>query len=317
MNVIDFEVSLPQLRCFIAVVDAGSVAKAGRRLGMSAASVSKAITRLEQGAGVKLLHRSTHALSLTEDGEALLDPAREAVRAVEAFEDAASQSADGGNGGVVRMTGSVGLVRHVVAPLMGAFARLHPDIRLDVRATNEIVDLADGGIDLALRSGSLTGVPGHLQQAWFSFPWVICAAPGYLDRRSRPLTIAELDSHDLIGFRNRRTGQVQPWPYRTENGGAAGRYVPDARLSFDDGDAVWDAMKVGAGIACAPLWLAAPSLRNGSAVELLAGWRDADVSVAMLRRESRVTPGRLTKLMAFLANRGPKLGDFAQAERAQ
>ena len=310
MNPIDFEVSVPQLRCFIAVVSAGSVAEAGRRLGMSAASVSKAVTRLEEGAGVRLLHRSTHALSLTKDGEALLGPAREAVRAAQAFEDAVAHAADDGDLGVVRLSGAVGLVRHVVAPLMGEFARLHPGIRLDVRATNETVDLADGGIDLALRSGPLSGVPGHLRQTWFGFPWVICAAPGYLDRRPAPLTMPELDSHDLIGFRNNRTGQVQPWRHRMAAGGAGGSYDPRAGLSFDDGDAVWGAMLAGAGIACAPLWLAAASLRNGTAVELLAEWRDADASVAMLRRDRRATPGRLTTLMAFLGARAPSLGDL-------
>ncbi len=69
-------------------------------------------------------------------------------------------------------------------------------------------------------------------------------------------------------------------------------------------------MLAGAGIACAPLWLAATSLRNGTAVELLAKWRDADASVAMLRRNRRLTPGRLTTLMAFLSARAPEFGDL-------
>jgi len=310
MNGIDFEVSVLQLRCFIAVVSAGSVAEAGRRLGMSAASVSKAITRLEESAGVKLLHRSTHAMSLTEGGEALLQPAREAVRAAQAFEDAAAHAADSADVGVVRLSGAVGFVRHVVVPLMGEFIRLFPGIRLDVRATNEIVDLAEGGVDLAIRSGSLSGVPGHLQQTWFSSPWVICAAPSYLDRRPAPLTIPELDGHDLIGFRNHRTGRVQPWPHRTPTGDAGGSYDFQPRHAFDDGDAVWSAMLAGAGIACAPLYLAATSLRNGTAVELLAQWRDADVNVAMLRRDRRLTPGRLTTVMTFLSARAPNLADL-------
>lgn len=309
MNGIDFEVSVPQLRCFIAVVSAGSVAEAGRRLGMSAASVSKAITRLEEAAGVRLLHRSTHAMSLTNEGEALLGPARDAVHAAQAFEDAVAHAADGGDAGVVRLTGAVGLVRHVVVPLLGELARLHPDIRLDVRATNEIVDLADGGIDLALRSGSLAGVPGHLHQSWFSCPWVICAAPSYLARRPAPRAVAQLDGHDLIGFRNQRTGRVEPWPHRTPSG-VSGRYDVKPRFAFDDGDAVWGATLTGAGIACAPLYLAAAALRNGSAVELLSDWRDAEVSVAMLRRDRRLTPGRVTTVMTFLGALAPKLDDL-------
>lgn len=304
MNAIDFEVSVPQLRCFIAAVSAGSVAEAGRRLGMSAASVSKAITRLEEGAGVRLLHRSTHAMSLTDEGEALLGPARDAVRAAQTFEDAIAHAADGGDKGVVRLTGAVGCVRHVVVPLMGEFARLHPEIRLDVRATNEIVDLADDGIDLALRSGSLAGLPGHLHQTWFSCPWVICAAPSYLERRPAPRTVRELDGHALIGFRNQRSGRVQPWPRK------GGAYELAPHLAFDDGDAVWSAMLAGAGIACAPLYLAAASLRTGTAVELLVDSRGADFSVAMVRRERRLTPRRLTTVMAFLSVRAPTLDDL-------
>ena len=310
MDIIDSEVSVPQLRCFIAVVSAGSVAAAGRRLGLSAASVSKAISRLEESAGVRLLHRSTHAMSLTEDGEALLAPARDAVLAAQAFQDAAGQAADGGETGVVRISAAVGFVRHVLAPLMGDFAERHPAIRLDIRASNEIVDLADDGIDLALRSGTLAGVPEHLQQNWFTAPWVVCAAPSYLGRRSTPKAVAELDGHDLIGFRNHRTGRVQSWPYSTLGGDAGGRYAPKPRLAFDDGDAVWGAMLAGAGLACAPLWLAAASLRDGSAVEVLADFRGAGVGISMLRRDRRLTPGRLTSVMAFLDGHPPNLTDL-------
>jgi DNA-binding transcriptional LysR family regulator len=275
-------------------------------------AVTKALTRLEEGTGVRLLHRSTHAMSLTEEGEALLEPAREAVRAAQAFEDAVAHVADRGEEGVVRITGAVGFVRHVVVPLLGELARRHPGIRLDIRATNEILDLADDGIDLALRSGSLAGLPGHLHQTWFSFPWVICAAPSYLERVSAPRTVAELDGHELIGFRNHRTGRVAAWPHKAAagEGGVDGRYEPSPSLSFDDGDAVWGAMLAGAGIACAPLYLAAASLRSGAAVEVLAEWRAAPVSVAMVRRDRRLTPGRLTTLMAFLSVRAPDLRDL-------
>lgn len=303
---LDLDVSVLQLRCFITVVSAGSVAEAGRKLGISAASVSKAIRRLEDAAGVRVLHRSTHAMSLTVDGEALLAPAREAVRAAQAFEDAAAHVADGGEAGVVRVTGALGCVRHVVAPLVGELARAHPDIRLELRATNEIVDLADEGIDLALRTGPLTRLPGHIQHTWFGAPWVLCAAPGYLARHPAPRTIRELADHELIAFRNRRSGRVEPWPHK------GGRYEPTPRLAVDDGDAAWEAMLAGAGIACAPLYLAAAALRSGGAVELLPGLRGADVRVAMVRRERSLTPARVTKLIEFLVAHTPSFRDLAR-----
>ena len=310
MAQIDSEVSVAQLRCFVTVIEVGSIAEAGRRLGMSAASVSKAIARLEESVGARLLHRSTHALSLTEDGEALLESARRVVDAARSFQDAAAGAVGGADKGIVRVSAPVAFVRHVLAPLIADFARVQPDIRLDIRANNEMADLAEEGIDLALRSGSLAGVPGHLQQAWFSFPWVICAAPSYLEQHTTPQHPDDLDRHDAIGFRNRRTGQVQGWPVRSLSETAGKQYPPATRFAFDDGDAVWDAMLAGAGIACAPLWLAASALRSGHAVEVLRAWRDKDVTISMLRREREMTPGRISVLMDYLRTRAPRLDDL-------
>lgn len=303
MAAFDFEVSVPQLRCFLAVVDAGSVAEAGRRLGTSAASVSKAVTRLEDGAGVRLLHRSTHAISLTDAGEGLVDPARDAVRAADAFAERAAHAGDRGDAGIVRLTAATGMVRHVLAPLMGELARVHPDIRVDIRVTNRVLDLAETSVDLAVRSGPFDGLPGHVAQAWFASPWVLCTTPDYLARRGRPGALRDLDAHDLVAFRN-GSGRVQPWPHR------AGAYVPSTRFTFDDGDAVWAAMLAGAGIACCPLYLAASSLRSGAAVEVLAKHRAAPVPIALLRRDRRLTPGRLKKLLAFLGKHAPDLTDL-------
>ena len=300
----EFELSVPQLRCFVAVAAAGSVAEAARRLGMSAASVSKAIARLEDGAGIRLLHRSTHAMSLTDDGRALLEPARETLRAAQAFEDVVAQTADGGSTGTVRITAAVAFVRSVLVPLLGELARLHPEIRLDIRATNELVDLADEGIDLAIRSGSLARVPGHVHQLWFTCPWIMCAAPTYLAQHPAPRSIAELAGHAVVGFRNQRTGRVQPWPHRD------GSYEPQPLVTFDDGEAAFGAIVVGAGIGCVPLYLAAPALRAGAVVEVLGDARGDEISISMIRRERRLTPSRLAAVMSFLAARAPELADL-------
>ncbi len=302
----ELDVSLPQLRCFIAVVEASSLAEAGRRLGMSAASVSKAIARLERSVGSRLLHRSTHAFSLTLEGEALLGPAREVLAAASGFRKAAGEGT--AVGGTIRITAPVGFCRVVLAPLLSAFRRIHPSVDLDVRATNDIVSLADDGIDVALRSGSLTRIPGHVQQRWFSFPWVLCATPGYLERRGVPQTVNDLADHDLVGFRNTRTGQVQSWPYHSENGGSA-RFTPSPGLAFDDGESGWRAALAGAGIACTPLWMAADELRGGLVVEVLSALRDQPVDVSIIRRERRLTPPRVTALIEHLFANTPTLHD--------
>lgn len=302
----ELDVSLPQLRCFVAVVEAASLAEAGRRLGTSAASVSKAIARLEQSVGARLLHRSTHAFSLTPEGEALLEPAREVIAAAAGFRRVAG---DGVNvGGTIRISAPVGFCRVVLAPLLAGFRQEHPSVQIDVRATNDMVELANDAIDIALRSGSLARTPGHVQQRWFSFPWVLCAALDYLERRGMPATIRDLADHELIGFRNTRTGQVQPWPYRSDDGASA-RFTPAAGMAFDDGESGWQAALAGAGIACTPLWMAASSLREGRMVELLPAYRDQCVDMSIVRLERRLTPVRVAALMHYLLAHPPALPD--------
>jgi DNA-binding transcriptional LysR family regulator len=307
----ELDISLSQLRCFIAVVDAGSLAEAGRQLGMSTASVSKAIVRLEQTSGVKLLHRSTHAVSLTRDGEQLVELAREVVRAAEVFSRSAGAQTQESSVGWVRVTAPVAFMRDVLTPLFTEFSRENPSIRLDLRASNELLDLAKDGIDLAIRSGSLARVPGHLQTTWFKFPWVVCASPEYLDGRERPDQPSDLAAHNLIGFRNQRTGQVRPWWFRQPGKQSeVAQVAPDAASIFDDGASAWKAVVQGAGIGSAPLWLAADDLRAGRAVELLRDWRDADVTMNFLRRDRRLTPERVNTVIAFLRKHAPPLADL-------
>jgi DNA-binding transcriptional LysR family regulator len=296
---VENDISFSQLRCFVAVVDAGTLAEAGRRLGMATASVSKAIARLEEAAGAKLIHRSTHALSLTEDGERLIGPAREAIRAAGVFQQSAVSRAPSG---WVRISAPVALTRDVLTPLLADFIRSHPEIRLDLRASNELVDLARDGIDLAIRSGSLTRLPGHLQTTWFKFPWVVCASPKYLEGSSEPKRPDDLREHALIGYRNQRTGQVRPWTFRRKQ--ETIQIAPNPTSIFDDGASAWKATVSAAGIVSAPLWLAADDLRAGRVVELLREWRDVDTVVSFLRRDPSA---RVNRVIEHLRRNAPDL----------
>lgn len=301
------DLSLAQLRCFVAVVSAGSFAEAGRRLGMATSAVSRTIARLEAARGVKLLHRSTHALSLTKDGELLIDVAREAMAGVDRVEAALGDMAAGGAAGRVRIAAPVAFARHCLVPLLPDFVRAHPDIRLDLRASSAMADLADAGIDLALRSGSLAGMPGHVQQPWLSFPWVACATPGYLAGRGRPARPDELHGHDLIGFRNPRTGRVAAWRFRADEADGSARPLPEPRIVFDDGGAAWGAALAGLGVAWAPYWLAADALRSGEAVEVLGEWRGEETQLSIVRRDRRLLPKRVEAVIQFLKRHAARI----------
>lgn len=301
------DLSFAQLRCFLTIVDTGSFAEAGRRLGLSAPVVSRTIARIETAHGIKLFHRSTHAVSLTIEGAALLGPARVAAQDMEAVLDTLGHR-EGDQSGLIRVTASVGLMHQCLVPLLPALHAEHPELRLDLRTSNLRLDLADHGIDVALRAGPLDDVPGHVAQRWFACPWVVCASPAYLSGRALPESPDALAGHRLIGFRASEDGLVRSWRFRDPMTGTTVRLLPDVCLMFDDGEAGWRAMIDGMGIACAPLFLAAASLRAGSAVELLATWRDTATPVTILRRERRLTPPRVEQFIAFLRRHVPDLG---------
>ena len=289
--------SFLQLRCYLAVAEARSFAEAGRRLGLTTSGVSKSITRLEASAGVRLLHRSTHALSLTEAGERLLAPAREALSSITHADALLAELAVGGSSGRVRLSAPPAFIRTCLVPMLPAFLVEHPLVLLDLRATDATVDLAEAGIDLALRSGPLAGVPGHVGLPWFRFAWVVCASPAYVARRGIPQTPEELGTHDLIGFRNIRTGLVECWRLA----GMTSPFPASAwRIVLDDAEAAWQAALAGIGIAWAPDWLAAEALDTGSVIELLEDRRPEMTSMSILRREGAPVPARVQTVVTFL-----------------
>ena len=160
---------------------------------------------------------------------------------------------------------------------------------------------------VAIRSGSLDDVPGHVRHVWFSCPWVVCATPAYLAERAAPAMPLHLEEHELIGFRASEDGLVRAWSFRDPKTGIRARLVPHPVLAFDDGEAGWLATLAGLGIARAPLFLAAEALRDGTVVELLKPWRDVDMPVSIVRRETRLTPPRVEHLITFLKRHPPRL----------
>ena len=297
--------------CFVRVVEAKSFAEAGRRLGMTTSGVSKAVSRLEAEHGVRLLHRSTHALSLTDEGEQVLDDARDVLRGCERLGLALSQAADGGRAGRVRISAPPGFTRACLLPVLPRLLDAHPEIRVEIQASYNMVDLADEGVDLALRTGALAGLPGHVSQALFSSPWCAYATPGYLARRGTPSCPDDLAGHDLIGFRNSGDGRLVAWRFQDPAAGGEGGAVrhdaqarivfdPHARVVFDDGSAAYGMACNGYGIVWAPEWLALGDVRRGRVVEVLREWRSGGMLMSMVRRERRLTPRRVKVVIDFL-----------------
>jgi DNA-binding transcriptional LysR family regulator len=296
------DLTLSQLRCFLAIVDRGSFAAAGRQLGMSTSAVSKTISRLEQVGSVRLLNRSTHALSLTPEGERLLPSVREALDRLDGVEAAMQDVATRGAGGKVRISAPIAFLNACLIPLASLFRAEHPDIVLEFRASDAMDDLADEGIDLALRAGAISGIPGHLRQRWFEFPWVTCASPDYLAERGTPMTLDDLAHHDLIAFRNQGTGLIETWRYRMPvgSGDTAIRRDPTPMLIVNEGNAIRAAGVAGMGIIWTPKWNAIEAINDGRLQPILTDLIAHTMDITILRRAQEHTPQRIALVIAFL-----------------
>lgn len=267
---------------------------------MTTSGVSKTVARFERAHGVRLLHRSTHSQSLTAEGEVLLAEARDTLRSVERLEDALATAAQGGVKGRVRISAPTAFVRTGLVPLLPAFREGYPEIRVDLRGTDASDDLALQGVDLAIRTGPVEGVPGHVSLHLLDFAWVACATPAFLKRHGSPNNPSDLGGNGLIGFRNGGTGRLQAWRFRPANPGREPiRIMPDGCIIADDATSAWELARLGHGIAWAPYWLAAADLRSGRVVEVLRDWRGKPSRLTVLRRERHV-PHRTQVVIEFL-----------------
>ena len=254
--------SLLQISCFVHVAEAGSFAAAGRRLGLTTSGVCKAVGRLEAEHRVRLFHRSTHALSLTGEGEKLLEGCQSLLRSYERVRSDLSEAADGDGAGRVRIGAPPGFARKWLLPVLGRVLEEHPGIELDIRSSYAIADLADEGFDLALRTGAADGLQGLSSQPLLSSAWCVYAAPAYLERHGVPADPGGLADHRLLGFRSDPRARAAPWRFRKP--GTVDRLSLDvaAPIVFDDGCAAYDMAVAGHGLVWAPEWLASEAGRR-------------------------------------------------------
>ena len=291
--------TLYNLIAFVRVADAGSFAEAARRAGTTTSAMSKAVARFERAHGVKLLNRTTHALSPTPEGELLLQGARELLRDAERLK--ASLAVAGGRGAVgrVRISAPVAFAGACLLPILPGLLHEHPGIDIEISCDDTLVDLAGSGCDLAIRTGEMNGQPGLIARRLLSYPMILCASPAYLARKGTPAAVADLDGHDLIGFRNRANGMLLPWVFASP-GGHLERYVPRTRLITDDGSAGWAMILAGVGLGWSPDWLGLDALRAGRVVEIMPQTRMPEVALSVIRLDRRLTPSRIETVLDYL-----------------
>lgn len=263
---------LQGLLAFIEVADAGSLSAAARRLGVTAAAVSKNLLKLEIQLGVRLIQRSTRRLRLTAEGAGFLERARGALRALdEAVADVSQSAAE--PAGRVRISVGISFGRHWVLPALPALVDAHPRLEIDVDLDNRPVDLVAEGYDIGIRGAPLAA-SSLVARRICALPVALVASPAYLRRAGVPASADDLAGHRCVQL-HLADGSVAGWVFRQ---GAQRRRVtlqPHAGIAVNDSEASIDVALAGGGIAQAGLYHALPYLRSGRLRLVLAESHDA------------------------------------------
>jgi DNA-binding transcriptional LysR family regulator len=285
------------LELFAAVVQHGSFSGAGRALDMSPSAVSRAVDRIEARLGVRLLLRSTRALSLTAEGQAYLLAAR---RILADLDDAEQQIADqGAPRGRLRLSAALSHGRLCVVPLLGDFAALYPHILIDIALTDMLVDVAGGEADVAIRFGPLSDSSLTARKLGETGR-VIVASPDFLAAHGTPQVPEDLHRFNCLNFNFRRAEPI--WPFRRE-----GRdFALSVKGSFEanNGETLGQLAAAGVGIARVGSFSVAPEIAAGRLVPILEDFNPGDVEqIHAIFVGGASTPARVRVFVDFLAAR--------------
>lgn len=250
---------LTGLEVFAKVAAKGSLSAAGRAMGMSQTMVTKHIAALETRLGVKLFHRTTRRLSITEAGRNYLDASSRVLAELDAADSAVAADRFKPRG-VLRLNAPVSFGARQIAPLLPEFARSHPEVSVDLGLNDRIVDLAEEGWDLAIRIGNLRD-SSLIARRIAPCRTVVCAAPSYLRAHGTPRRVTDLASHNCLGYTLSRTVGAERWVF-----GAKGEIdvAVSGDLRANNGDALRAAAIAGQGIIYQPTFIVADALRAGA-----------------------------------------------------
>ncbi|HEX4885400.1 MAG TPA: LysR family transcriptional regulator [Casimicrobiaceae bacterium] len=305
--------SLAGVVAFVRTAQLRSFTGAGRALGLTGSAVAKAVARLEASLGVRLLHRTTRSVTLTDDGAVFLDHAQ---RALAALDDAASVVGRGNASlrGTLRVDVPVVLGRERIVPALVTWLAAHAQLAVDLRFSDRWTPLIEEGIDVAIRIGAIADsrlvarVVGEQRLA-------MVASPAYLGRRGTPRRPADLDDHDGIAFRLPTSGRARPWQLQQ-----AGRPVemrPRGRLLLDEGEALVRAAEAGAGIAQVPDYMAAAAIARGALVPILEAFAPAPLPVSAVYAHAPIVAPKVRAFVDFVVANAPALFAPSVAARAQ
>jgi DNA-binding transcriptional LysR family regulator len=288
---------LTGLEVFARVAGAGSLSAAARALGMSQTMVTKHVAALESRLGVKLFHRTTRRLSITEAGRNYLESSARILAEIEAA-DAAVAADRVEPRGLLRLNAPVSFGARQIAPLLAEFAQRHPRVTVELGLNDRLVDLVEEGWDLAIRIGNLNN-SSLIARRIAPCRIVVCAAPSYLRARGTPRTVASLADHNCLGYTLSQRTPIDRWVFGADVG-----VQISGNLRANNGDALRAAAIAGQGIIHQPTFIVADDIREGRLVALALDQPTVELGgIYAVFLPDRHPPARVRAFIDFIAGR--------------
>jgi len=284
------------LAIFAKVVELRSFVAAAAELALSKATVSKAVSRLEERLGARLFNRTSRRLALTDAGQKLSGRAARLLADGEAAEnEALAQSV--APRGLVRLAVPMTFGVKAVAPILPEFLSQYPDVAIDLHLSDVMVDLIGEGFDAALRIASLPD-SSLIARRLCAMPRYTVASPAYLRRHGRPTHPMHLAQHKCLGYAYLSTPDV--WHFTNAKGEQAS-VRPAGPLRANNGEALMPALLAGLGIADVPDFIVAEAIASGEVEVILKDWKQTEGAVHLVMPSGGPRPARVELLADFLA----------------
>jgi LysR family transcriptional regulator, regulator for bpeEF and oprC len=287
---------LQPLVAFAETAKRGNFAAASREIGCTPSTLAKAVSRLEKQLGVRLFHRTTRQVTLSDDGQRLFARCQAVLAELALLQEEASGAREE-PAGILHIDMPVTFGRRVMLPLLAQLTQAYPRLSVNARFSDHYVDLVKEGIDVAIRTGPLRDST-LVARRFAAQELLLFASPTYLARCGTPTSLADLADHTAVLFRVPSTGKDRPWHFRSR--GRNVTLMPPSRLRVDEGDAIVRAAALGIGIGQVPHYMVTEHLARAELVELLPAMRPAPMPIAAVMPSARMIPARVRVLLELM-----------------
>ena len=301
--------SLSNIKTFVRVAQTKSFVEAANALGLSPPATSKAVAKLEEELKVKLLHRTTRSVSLTNEGERFYEVAQRLLKEMndltQELRDSLSEPR-----GWLKISMSAAYGRMWGTKILAQFLREYPQISVELSLDDREVNLAAEGFDVVIRVGALADSANLIARRLFLDPLITCATPEYLEHCGRPQHPDELERYNCLNFRNRKTGRPMPWIFNID--GQVERRNFAGTLTIDDGEAVGKTAILGIGISQMPGFMAIDALGKGILEEILVDYRPPFVPFTALYLDRRLVSPRIQAFINFMVEQEIHISSYRE-----